>query len=221
MLFSYAPGKDLSLDIEPQSEVYGRAVARVHAESETFTCSLERFQLNLDHLLSTPVRTIESFLSHRKDDCEYVNRLAGKLNAMLEALPLQSLERGFCHGDFHGANAHLNDDQVTFFDFDCCGFGWRAYDIAVFRWCARLNAKEKERWPAFLRGYQNERPLNELDLHATDIFVAVRHLWLLDLHIRMGCDVGYSFLNDRYFDRRLEFLRKWEAESECANASKN
>ncbi len=101
---------------------------------------------------------------------------------------------------------------MTFFDFDCCGFGWRAYDIAVFRWGARLNGKEMERWYAFLRGYQNERPLNDLDVEATDIFVAMRHLWLMDLHIRMGRDAGYGFLNDRYFDRGLEFLRKWEEE---------
>ncbi len=212
VLFSYAPGNEPALDIESQSELYGRAVARVHAESKTLSSSHERFQLDLDHLLNTPVWTIEPFLSHRKDDWEYVKRLAGKLSGLLEKLPLEKLELGFCHGDFHGANAHLEAGQVTFFDFDCCGFGWRAYDIAVFRWCARLNGKEKERWPAFLRGYREARSLNDLDVQATDIFVAVRHLWLLDLHIRMGGDAGYGFLNDRYFDRALEFLRKWEAE---------
>lgn len=213
VLFTYAPGKEPTYDIETESALYGRAVARVHAQSETFRGSHERFRLDMDHLLDTPVRSIQPFLSHRKDDWEYVKRLASKLRRQLDALPLDRLERGFCHGDFHSGNGHLQgNDEMIFFDFDCCGFGWRAYDIAVFRWNARHNGKDKDRWPLFLRGYRNERPLTDTDVKATDIFVAVRHLWLLNLHICIGRDAGYGFLNDRYFDRGLEFLRKWEIE---------
>ncbi len=95
VLFLYVPGKEPALDIEPQSELYGRAVAKVHAKSETFSSSHKRFQLDLDHLLNMPVRTIKPFLSHRKDDWEYVKRLADKLGRRLEKLPLEKLEQGF------------------------------------------------------------------------------------------------------------------------------
>jgi Ser/Thr protein kinase RdoA (MazF antagonist) len=47
----------------------------------------------------------------------------------------EDLEVGSCHGDLHGWNAHIDQNMaLTVYDFDCCGVGWRAYDIAVFRW---------------------------------------------------------------------------------------
>ncbi len=213
VLFSYAHGKVPDYDEEAVSELYGRAVARVHSKSDTFSSSSKRFHLDLDHLLHSPVRSILPFLSHRKDDCDYVQRLADKLTSRLEDLPQDALELGFCHGDFHTGNGHLEgEDKLTFFDFDCCGFGWRAYDIAVFRWSARLIGKDENRWPSFLRGYRDVRQLTDTEVKATDIFVAIRHLWLLDLHIQYRTNSGNSSLNDRYFDRGLQFLRKWETE---------
>jgi Ser/Thr protein kinase RdoA (MazF antagonist) len=93
------------------------------------------------------------------------------------------LQAGFCHGDLHGGNAHRDQAQTqTFFNFDACGMGWRAYDIAVFRWSARLRRKEQERWEAFLRGYTEERSLRTLDIQAVPFFVAIRHVWLLGIH---------------------------------------
>ena len=84
-----------------------------------------------------------------------------RIRSYLERIP--SPKQGFCHGDFHAANAHLTEgNTVTFFDFDCCGFGYRAYDIAIFKWDSRLMGKEKEteRWEAFLRGYMGLRDLS-------------------------------------------------------------
>jgi thiamine kinase-like enzyme len=43
---------------------------------------------------------------------------------------MAGLEIGFCHGDFHGGNACQKDGSFTFYDFDCCGWGYRAYDLA-------------------------------------------------------------------------------------------
>ena len=213
VLFSYAAGKEPQYDMEAFASAYGRAVARVHAKSDTFHSVYERFELNLNHLLDLPIQSILPFLSHRNEDDEYVTRLGEKLRRRLEDLPLESLEMGFCHGDFNTGNVHQEGENgMTFFDFDCCGVGWRAYDIAVFRWNSRLLEKDKEWWPSFLHGYRDERSLADIDIKATDVFVAIRHLWLLDLHIGIGRDAGYGFLNDRYFDRGLTFLRKWEAE---------
>jgi Ser/Thr protein kinase RdoA (MazF antagonist) len=32
-----------------------------------------------------------------------------------------------------GPYARATGETLTFFDFDLCGWGWRAYDVAVFR----------------------------------------------------------------------------------------
>jgi Ser/Thr protein kinase RdoA (MazF antagonist) len=84
-------------------------------------------------LILSPVESVGPFLADRTGDREYLLKLANRLVAKLEALPMSSLEEGFCHGDHQGWNAHIKEDgTLTFFDFDCCGPGWRAYDIAAF-----------------------------------------------------------------------------------------
>jgi Ser/Thr protein kinase RdoA (MazF antagonist) len=97
----------------------------------------------LEHLLEQPLQSIRPLLARRRDDWEYLVTLAEKLRLHMYALPLESLETGFCHGDLHGGNAHRDRAQtLTFFGFDACGMGWRVYDIAVFRWSAPVTSTE-------------------------------------------------------------------------------
>jgi Ser/Thr protein kinase RdoA (MazF antagonist) len=215
VLFSYAPGEhpNYEADEENKSYLYGKAVAKIHTATDSFQSKHERFKIDLEHLLDKPLQAIQPFLKHRLDDWNYLTELIEKLRAHVQNLPLSRLETGVCHGDFHGGNVHVDENKVfTFFDFDCCGVGWRAYDLAVFRWDARLSNRAQERWAAFLRGYKEERPVKDIDLEAIPYFVAIRQIWLTGLHTGNAYDWGRSWLDDRYFDRTLEFFRKWEAE---------
>jgi Ser/Thr protein kinase RdoA (MazF antagonist) len=215
VLFTYALGKEpaYAANEESESYQYGRSVAQIHSETDGFQSQHQRFHLDLEYLLDAPLKSIRPLLLHRPDDWEYLQSLSEKLRQDVVGIPLSSLESGFCHGDFHGGNVHIDqDDTLTFFDFDCCGYGWRAYDIAVFRWGARGRSKEQERWPHFLRGYREVRPISEADLHATLYFVAIRQFWLLGLHASNGEDLGFGFMDDQYFDWTIKFFREWEAE---------
>lgn len=214
-LFTYAVGKELSYEKEAETKAfnYGKTVAKIHNAVQNFTSQHDRFPLDLDHLIDTPLKSIGPMLSHREEDWDYLQELADKIRHQLSELPSDALEQGFCHGDFHGGNAHVaNDETITFFDFDCCGWGWRAYDIAVFRWGARLGEKEKEGWEPFLRGYTEERSLHDIDLQAIPLFIGIRHFWLLGLHTSNGHVWGFGVMNDEYFDRAIKFLRDWDAE---------
>lgn len=214
-LFTFAPGKEPSYEAaeENESYQYGRSVAKIHSETDGFQSRHQRFPLDLEHLIDVPLKSIQPLLQHRPDDWGYLQSLSERLCQYIANFPPNSLERGFCHGDFHGWNVHVEQDgTLTFFDFDCCGYGWRAYDIAVFRWGARIGGKEKERWPHFMRGYQEIRPIAEVDIQATWYFVAIRQFWLLGLHTGNGQDWGFGWMNDQYFDRAIKFFRDWEAE---------
>jgi Ser/Thr protein kinase RdoA (MazF antagonist) len=215
VLFTHAPGKEPVYDAqqEHQSYLYGKAVAKVHAATDTFQSSHHRFALDLEYLLDIPLQSFKPFLSHRLEDWEYIVRLADKLRLGIQKLSPDSLEIGFCHGDLYYGNAHFDQDQtLTFFDFDFCGMGWRADDIAVFRIYAHLNGKEKEIWPSFLRGYTEERNLSDADIQATKYFMAIRYIWLLGLDTNYVNDWGSTKVNDRYFDSALKFIHKWETE---------
>ena len=212
VLFTYAPGVPRSFPLEEwYVRLYGQSVAEIHNALDDFSSPHTRFPLDLDYLLDRPLRAILPLLEQRADDAHYLQHLAGFLKAQV-TLRRSALEQGACHGDFHGQNCHLSDQQLTFFDFDCCGPGWRVFDLATFRWNAKLSGMDDTSWTAFLEGYTSRRPMNERDLEAVPLFVAIRHIWLLGLDTGNGDDWGYGGLDGNYFDWGLTFLRDWEAE---------
>ena len=215
VLFTHAEGVEPAYDGDGtrDTNLYARAVARIHAATDDFKTTHQRYSLDFEHLLAKPLQSMEPFLSHRPKDWDYVTGLAHRLRSLFSDLPLAALETGFCHGDLHGWNAHINQNsKLTVFDFDCCGFGWHSYDLAVFYWGARIRGKHEERWPSFLCAYQEERQLADVDIQAIPFFVAIRHFWLLGLLTSSTDFCGSGWLNDKYLDGSLKFFRDWEAD---------
>lgn len=221
VLFTYAPGTPVSqptLDAD-LSRLYGRAIAEFHSASEDYVSQHARFALDLEFLLEQPLQTIQPLLVHRSDDWAYLLQVAAEVRARMAEVA-EGLEMGVCHGDALGGNAHLSADQgLTFFDFDVCGWGWCAYDLAVFYWgCAlgksRLGRSDEEverLWQAYLGGYLERRQLGELDRRALPLLVVLRHFWFLGLHTANWENWGIGEVDDRFFDRELDFLREWMA----------
>ena len=123
---------------------------------------------------------------------------------------MDQLEWGACHGDFHGGNAHHTPSgQVTFFDFDCGGLGWRSYELAVFRWAIALNRQVEKLWEAYLTGYTQHRAIHPPDLAAVPVFVALRQIWLLGLQCGIAATYGTGFLTQLSFEKQVGFLKRW------------
>jgi Ser/Thr protein kinase RdoA (MazF antagonist) len=215
VLFTAAEGKEISYDKDPERMAfkYGKAVATIHNAVQDFTSRHIRFHIDLDHLIDTPLRNIEPVLSPRSDDWAYVQRFAGTVRQRILEIPADELEQGFCHGDLQGYHANVDGNgKLTFYDFDGGGYGYRAYDLAVFKWCARLKEQEKVWWEPYLRGYREERFVNDLDLHAIPLFICARHIWHMGVHTGNASDWGYGGLSDTYFDERLRWLRSLETD---------
>lgn len=218
VLFTYAEGelprRSGDEARETYSRRYGSAAAHMHNALDDFSSQHIRFSLDLDHLLDKPVQTIIPLLVDRPADQAYLLRVVDSLKEQVARLPVSELEWEVCHGDFHGGNAHATEEQVTFFDFDCCGPGWRAYDIAVFRWFTVFRRpgisrqQDEKLWEAFLAGYTQHRTLNALDIAAVPVFVAIRQIWLQGVHTSGAPDWGYCYLDDRYFDESMKILRE-------------
>lgn len=212
-LFSEAPGKEISYDKEPEkvSYNYGQAVAGMHNAVDDFSSPHQRFHVDLELLIDAPLRNIAPFLAHRPQDWAYLQRFAADLRQRIVDLPISKLEQGFCHGDLQGYHANVAADGImTFYDFDCGGYGYRAYDLAVFRWCSRLEKQEDLRWEPYLRGYLEVRSMDELDIQAIPLFVGARYIWHMGVHTQNAPDWGCEWLNDKYFDEKLGFLNAVE-----------
>lgn len=213
VVFSEASGRLISYDIEPQKVAfqYGQAVARLHNAVEDFTSPHRRFQIDLELLIDAPLRNIAPFLAHRPNDWDYLQRFAADVRQRIVDMPTSKLEQGFCHGDLQGYHANVSSNgTLTFFDFDCGGFGYRAYDLAVFRWCSRLKEQEEVWWDPYLRGYRSARPLADLDEQAIPLFVAARYIWHMGVHTQNAVDWGCGWLDDDYFNEKLKYLRALE-----------
>jgi Ser/Thr protein kinase RdoA (MazF antagonist) len=216
VLFSEAPGLEISYEKEPESMayIYGQAVANMHNALDDFSSPHQRFHKDLDHLIDKPLRNIEPFLKQRPDDWAYLQGFAAKVRQRIVDIPANALKQGFCHGDLQGYHAKVSSDgTLTFFDFDCGGFGYRAYDLAVFLWCCQLQEAVETRWEPYLRGYQDVRPIRQPDLQAIPLFVCTRYLWHMGVHTQNAPDWGCGWLNDEYFDKRLKQLREVEADT--------
>jgi Ser/Thr protein kinase RdoA (MazF antagonist) len=214
VLFTAAPGRELGHKsyTEELAGLYGEAAAAIHRAADSFKGPSQRPALDLEQLLERPLRLVTSAIAHRPEDVAYVEGLGDRLKSRIEGAP--DLEIGFCHGDFHGGNACEADGSFTFFDFDCCGWGYRAYDVAVFPWAFAISENTTERIAAmgrsFLGGYIRHRKLGDMDIDAIPAFVAIRQVWLMGLHIGAGDRFGWGWINDGYFDRHLKVLRDWE-----------
>ena len=213
-LFTAALGDEVDYEAytEEQAERFGGTAAAIHAAANSFDGRPLRASLDLELLLQRPLALLQSTISHRADDRSYVANLGRRLRGIIESTA--GLEIGFCHGDFHGRNACYAGDIVTVYDFDCCGWGYRAYDLSVFPWAFAVGESEPERIEsmgrAFLNGYMRRRSLGQVDIVAIPIFAAIRQVWLIGLNIGLADRFGWGGLNDRYFDRQLKVLRDWE-----------
>jgi len=214
-LFTLAPGYEVSYEMNPEqvAKQYGQAVAEMHNALDDFYSPYQRFLLDLDYFTMQPLRFIEPLLKDRPEDWFYVKDFAKKLRRRLLDLPATSLEMGFCHGDLQGYHANVSPDgTLTFYDFDCGGYGFRAYDLAVFLWCCRLQDAVAVRWEPFLKAYQGTRPIKDLDIQAIPLFVCARYLWHMGVHAQNSPDWGIGFLNHEYFKDHLERLHKADEE---------
>jgi Ser/Thr protein kinase RdoA (MazF antagonist) len=213
VLFSEAPGKEICYEKNPgeAARLYGRMVALMHNALDDFDSPHPRFHLDLVHFIDQPLSNIQPFLSHRPDDWNYLQHFGQSLRERILAASSERLELGCCHGDLQGYHANSGQDgTLTFFDFDCGGFGYRAYDLAVFLWCCRLEDAVETRWDAYLDGYRETRNIDEHDVRAVTLFVCARYLWHMGVHTQNSPDWGIDFLNDGYFDRHLKDLRAAE-----------
>lgn len=214
-LFTAAPGKEIhgkayTPDLARQ---YGAVAAAIHGASDKLTANPARPALDLAALLDQPAARIGAALADRPADAAYLAELSEGLRGEIEGLAAPEL--GFCHGDLHGGNACEVDGVFTVFDFDCCGWGYRAYDACTFPWAFAVGGQEVARiqamGQAFMAGYLERRPLSEADIAAIPAFVAVRQIWLVGMHLARGDRFGWGWMNDGYFDHQLKVLRDWQA----------
>ncbi|RMH70881.1 MAG: homoserine kinase [Cyanobacteria bacterium J007] len=208
-LFPYAPGTVPVGDFNPtQSFAIGETLAKIHQICQKFRPRAVRQSLTPDYLLEDALEAIAPFLKHRPHDLQQLREAIGAIEARLAELPQHSPFWTVCWGDPHSGNVHFTPSgQMTLFDFDQCGYGWRAFDIAKF-WQVSLRAgTSKAVRQAFLEGYQGVEPLSQRELDGLQSLTQMAHLWMWSINLHNARLYNYSRLDESYFTQRLEHLK--------------
>jgi len=214
-LFAFAEGRPPGRDITAeQGHAYGRAVARMHAAMDALPHRLARPRNDLARLLDEPVAALLPELAHRPADQAFLTDLRERLAAGARGLPETAPWYGLCHCDLHKENVLLAPGGgLTILDFDCCGYGWRAYELAVLFWSTRWLPQAETVRGAYLGGYGEIRRLEPAELAALPFFAAIQDICIAAVqlgHARRGID-GARAVDDAFFDVHLRFLRAWTA----------
>lgn len=205
-LFSFAEGRPMSPGNEDQLYNLGARMAQIHLTSNDYESPYERHPMDLAFLVDRPVERLKRFWGGRKDDKLDI-LLTSAEDARDKIMELINNEEytedswGPIGGDFHPYNTHFDTHhQPTFFNFDLCGNGWRAYDIAVFLLNADLFNKPSNLSEAFFAGYYSERPLSRNEHQAISPFLTIRRVWLTGTFSTVEGVAGYTFIAPAQID---------------------
>lgn len=196
----------------PATRTYGRHIATIHMVADAMPDSLNRPSIDIAALIDQAVASAETALIDRPDAVAYLQtcatRLQTRLHPKLASFPKAAPMYGIIHGDVIRANALVGDDgKVTVLDFDFCGIGWRAYDIASYLLTIRGTANEAEFADAFLAGYTDIRALMPGEHAAIPLFEAVRAIFEIGTPAKYVDHWGSAYLYT-FLDQSLEKLRR-------------
>lgn len=215
VLIAEAPGESVREITPQQSAAYGRLAAQVHNAADQVAPHHLR-ALDQDELIQRPLVAIRERMIQLHADPEeiaFLEAIAARTSARLAAIPRHAPDWGLCHGDLHPGNVRFAGTTPTLFDFDCCGFGWRAYDLAVFQWNAWMERREpawiNARWEAFLAGYRAVRELSDQQLAAVPCFLVARQIWLMGMDATLQSGYPPQWVGPDWLPSMNAVIRTW------------
>jgi len=177
VMYSWLEGEEIgdepTLD---QLHTVGRAMALLHENSSNFTLTdgaelptfNDFFWGTEDYLFSSKSTLIPKVRQLIEQARDLIMMFTDELYATSAV--------HIIHADLHGWNLMWHEDQLSIFDFDDCGYGVEAQDIAVALYY--LDTPEQD--AALLDGYKSIRPLPVYTEKAMKALLLQRRLLLLN-----------------------------------------
>ena len=177
VMYSWLDGEEIGDEPTMQQlHEVGRAIAILHQESTEFALPANKslptfndfFWGTEDFLFSEKSLLSESDRAVIEQAHDLIMEFT---NELFQTSPVHII-----HADFHGWNSMWHEDQLSIFDFDDCGFGLEAQDLAVALYY--LDTPEQE--AALLAGYKSIKPLPAYSDNAMKALLLQRRLLLLN-----------------------------------------
>jgi Ser/Thr protein kinase RdoA (MazF antagonist) len=135
---------------------------------------------------------------------EAIAQIKEQIRDLPQEFPIWSV----CWGDPHSGNVHFTEtNEITLFDFDQCGYGWRAFDIAKFLQVTLQAGTSPSVRKAFLQSYQTTQPLEPIELTCMQPLTQVAQIWSWAISVKSAVVHNHSKLDHSYFHHRLEHFK--------------
>jgi Ser/Thr protein kinase RdoA (MazF antagonist) len=189
----------------------------MHNKLDALSHSLKRWRLDEKTFLDIPMEILASYSTFNKQvDLPFLKGVVLELKRLIQEKDRQ-WKWGLCHGDIFTGNIHRNSDgSLTIFDFDFCGYGWRAYDVAPFlgNFSGGIQAKSiderKRRLENFLRGYEYGGSLTDNEVDAIyRVFVPFRRIFNMGYLYYVLQNVWGNRLRNEQITQDLRLLKDW------------
>jgi Ser/Thr protein kinase RdoA (MazF antagonist) len=177
VMYSWLEGEELG-DEPTLSQLHevGRAIATLHQESTDFALSADAALPTFNDFFWGTEDFLFSDKSVLSDTDRASIQQAHDLIMQFTNDLYQNSKVHIIHADMHGWNLMWNEDQLSVFDFDDCGYGVEAQDLAVTLYY--LDTPEQDE--ALLNGYKSVRPLPTYSANAMKALLLQRRLLLLN-----------------------------------------
>lgn len=117
---------------------------------------------------------------------------------------------GLIHADLRLANLMVNGDQLTAIDFDDCGFGWWAYDLASALSFIETDPRLPELIAAWVEGYTRIASLNPQDRAMIPSLIFLRRVLLTAwLSTRADSDTAQNLGGPAYTQGTLDLAERY------------
>lgn len=212
IITKYMKGGPVDLGQSDNAYRLGQSIAQFHAATDDFNSSHAARKLDAENLIQQPLNRVLPHIAHNPTDTEFLKEHAATVIKIINAAA-DEMDVGLCHGDFFGPNMFDYEGTISMFDFDFCGHGFRAYDLASLKAGMQFRLNQMEHWPSVLEGYRSVRSFSETDEHMTNVLLAA----FLFNQNRTGveqCEFGYvgmGFLGDFTIKTAMEQHRKLAA----------
>lgn len=218
VLFSFAEGEPV-YDLSPEHlRTLGHAMAHFHNISSKTKLQYPRHEFTVDTMLRRPVEVVAPAFKNLPEEYIFLKKTAHYVAGKINNLDTSKFSFGYCHYDFLPKNFHFeNPYTLTFFDFDFCGWGMLANDVASFYihyfMETTLNKITRERGDAdfqlFIDAYRENRPFTEEELAAVPYLGFAFWVFYLRFQFEHYDDWSNTFFNDRFLRERIRILKLW------------
>lgn len=187
VVFRWTEGRFFVNNIsEKHMFMLGRQTGNLHVESKSLKVKHRRYW-DAEGLLGKEAKfgSIDRLPGATRGQQRIISVGRKKILTKLKKYELKFPNKmGMIHADLHTGNFLVNKDGMALIDFDDCGFGFFAYDIAIsimsLERFKKLSRKKKNLLKeAFFAGYRQILPWEKDDENILEYFISARRMLML------------------------------------------